>query len=135
MGERKKESDKNWKNVNASDLIWSMGADEDRWKMVLHATTAEDEAQQFRRGMMDGCERMRRQGLYASEANTDDAGDLNWNVMVNVNCQMEWMRMELGVNRAVEVDKLRFGTAGDLNSTARLALGYRRDEQTAMEAG
>jgi hypothetical protein len=48
---------------------------------------------------------------------------------------MEWMRMELGVNRAMEVGELRLGTAGDLNSTAHLALGYRRDEQTAMEAG
>jgi hypothetical protein len=73
-----------------------MWADEDRWKMVLHVTTVENEAQEFRRGMMDGWERMRRQGLYASEANTDDAGDLNWNVMVNVNHRMEWMRMELG---------------------------------------
>jgi hypothetical protein len=44
---------------------------------------------------------------------------------------MEWM--ELGVNWAKEVGELRLRTAGDLNSTARLALGYRRDEpQTAM---
>jgi hypothetical protein len=59
MNERKKESDKNWKNANAGGPIWGMEADEDRWKIVLHATTAKDEAQELRQGMMNGCERMR----------------------------------------------------------------------------
>jgi hypothetical protein len=62
-----------------------MGADEDWWRMVLHAMAAENEAQEFRRGMIDECERMGQLGLYAREANTKDAGDLNWNVIEKVN--------------------------------------------------
>jgi hypothetical protein len=99
--------------------------------MVLHATAAENEAQEFRRGMIDECEQMGQLGLYACEANTNNAGDLNWNVMEKVNRQMEWMRTELGVNWAMEVRELRLGTAGDLNSMAR----QREGQRMAMKAG
>ncbi|KAF8144411.1 hypothetical protein K438DRAFT_1945467 [Mycena galopus ATCC 62051] len=124
------------KETAARDVISGMEEDQDRWKMVLHATAAENEAQEFRRGMIAECKRVGRLELYAREANKNDAGDLNWDVMEKVNRRMEWMRTELGVNWAIEVGELRLGTPGDLNSTARLALGYRRDEQqTAMQVG
>jgi hypothetical protein len=58
-----------------------MEVDEQRRKMVAHATAVQNDAQEFRQGMMEECERMGQLGLYAREANTNDAGDLNWNVL------------------------------------------------------
>jgi hypothetical protein len=110
----------------AMDLISGMGGDQDRWKTVLQAMAAGNEARELRRGTMDKCERMGRLEPYTREANANDAGDLNWNVMEEANRRMEWMRTELGVNWAMDVGELRLGIAGDLDSKVGRAMEHRR---------
>jgi hypothetical protein len=66
---------------------------------------------------------MGQQGVYTYEADMNDAGDLKWNALAKADRAMEWMR-RLAEKQVMEVSELRLGTAGDLNSTARLMMGY-----------
>jgi hypothetical protein len=113
-----------------------MEEDENRWRMVLHATAAENEAQEFRRGMIDECEWMGQLGLYEREANTNDAGDLKWNVLAKMDRAMEWMRRSLAEKQAKEVYKVRWRTAWVLSSKAgRVMERHYEGQRMARRAG